>query len=398
MAKIDGVQEVSLELLKPYENNAKIHSETQVKQIADSISEFGFLNPCLIDKDFNIIAGHGRVMAAKKLGMETVPCIFVEGLTEAQRRAYILADNRLTELGEWDFDKVQLELEDLYDMNFNVDLSGFSFNVKNDEWFDNRERNDKSTDGESEEYQEFVEKFEPKKTTDDCYTPDEIYEVVAQWVEEKYGYKRAKFVRPFYPGGDYQKEEYPIGSVVVDNPPFSIMSEILKYYNDNGVKYFLFAPSLVGLSETQVNNSTMIVTSVGITYENGAVVSTSFTTNLEGDIVVKTCKELRERIEQADKVIREKNRVELPKYTYPSNVVHMALLGQWAKLGIEFEVRRKDCVRIGGLDAQKDTDKAIFGGGLLLSEKARIEAEKAKPRIEWELSEREKEIVRSLGD
>ena len=125
MAKIDRVQEVSLELLKPYENNAKIHSETQVKQIADSISEFGFLSPCLIDHDYNIIAGHGRVMAAKKLGMETVPCVFIEGLTEAQRRAYILADNRLTELGDWDFDKVQLELRELADMNFDVELTGF---------------------------------------------------------------------------------------------------------------------------------------------------------------------------------------------------------------------------------------------------------------------------------
>lgn len=125
MAKIDRVQEVSLELLKPYENNAKIHGETQVKQIADSISEFGFLSPCLIDHDYNIIAGHGRVMAAKKLGMETVPCIFIEGLTEAQRRAYILADNRLTELGDWDFDKVQFELRELADMDFNVELTGF---------------------------------------------------------------------------------------------------------------------------------------------------------------------------------------------------------------------------------------------------------------------------------
>lgn len=125
MAKIDGVQEVSLELLKPYENNAKIHSETQVKQIADSISEFGFLNPCLIDKDFNIIAGHGRVMAAKKLGMETVPCIFVEGLTEAQRRAYILADNRLTELGEWDDSLVSAELSKLKEDGFDIQLTGF---------------------------------------------------------------------------------------------------------------------------------------------------------------------------------------------------------------------------------------------------------------------------------
>ena len=125
MAKIDGVQEVSLELLRPYENNAKIHNDTQVKMIADSISEFGFLNPCLIDKDFNLIAGHGRVMAAKLLGMETVPCIFVEGLTEAQRRAYILADNRLTELGEWDFSQVNLELDALADMGFNIELTGF---------------------------------------------------------------------------------------------------------------------------------------------------------------------------------------------------------------------------------------------------------------------------------
>ena len=125
MAKIDRVQEVSLELLRPYENNAKIHSDKQVKQIAESIKEFGFLSPCLIDEDFNIVAGHGRVMAAEMLGLKTVPCVFIEGLTETQRRAYILADNRLTELGEWDFDKVQLELRELADMDFDIELTGF---------------------------------------------------------------------------------------------------------------------------------------------------------------------------------------------------------------------------------------------------------------------------------
>lgn len=127
MAKIGGVQEVRTELLVPYENNAKIHSKSQVNQIAESIKEFGFISPCLIDKDFNIIRGHGRVMARKQLGMETVPCLFVEGLTETQRRAYILADNRLTELGEWDFDKVQVELEELNDLGFDVELTGFDF-------------------------------------------------------------------------------------------------------------------------------------------------------------------------------------------------------------------------------------------------------------------------------
>lgn len=127
MAKIDNIQEVSLDLLRPYPNNAKIHGEEQIKMISDSIKEFGFISPCLIDRDYNIIAGHGRVQAAKNLGMQSVPCVFVEGLTEAQRKAYILADNRLTELGEWDFNKINLELEDLSSMDFDVSLTGFDF-------------------------------------------------------------------------------------------------------------------------------------------------------------------------------------------------------------------------------------------------------------------------------
>lgn len=130
MAKIADMQEVSLTLLKPYERNAKIHGEAQIEKLMDSINEFGFLSPCLIERDtFNIIAGHGRVEAAKRLGMEKVPCVFVEDITEAQRRAYILADNRLTELGEWDMDMVNFELGELDDMGFDVSLTGFQLNV-----------------------------------------------------------------------------------------------------------------------------------------------------------------------------------------------------------------------------------------------------------------------------
>lgn len=125
MAKIDGVQEVRLADLVPYERNAKQHSAEQVQKIADSIKEFGFLSPVLIDRAGNIIAGHGRVMAAKSLGMKTVPAVYVEGLTETQRRAYILADNRLGELGEWDWDIVYGELEALNDMDFDIELTGF---------------------------------------------------------------------------------------------------------------------------------------------------------------------------------------------------------------------------------------------------------------------------------
>lgn len=125
MGKITEVQEVPVSKLIPYVNNAKIHSEEQVTKIASSIREFGFVNPILIDKDFNVIAGHGRLMAAKKLDMENVPCLFIEGLSEAQRKAYILADNRLGELAEWDMNLVESELSALKDMDFDIDLTGF---------------------------------------------------------------------------------------------------------------------------------------------------------------------------------------------------------------------------------------------------------------------------------
>ena len=125
MAKITDIKEIDIDKLAPYERNAKIHSVSQVEQIANSIKEFGFISPCLVDKDFNIIAGHGRVEACKYLGIKSVPCVFIEGLTDEQRRAYILADNRLTELGEWDTDLVFEELTELKDLNFNIDVTGF---------------------------------------------------------------------------------------------------------------------------------------------------------------------------------------------------------------------------------------------------------------------------------
>ena len=125
MAKIDCVQEVAISDLKPYERNAKIHTEEQVEKIAESIQEFGFLSPCLIDKEKNIIAGHGRVQAAARLGLKTVPCVFIDGLTDTQRRAYIIADNKLTELGEWDLELLNEELDALADDDFDIDLTGF---------------------------------------------------------------------------------------------------------------------------------------------------------------------------------------------------------------------------------------------------------------------------------
>lgn len=125
MAKSVKLQEVAIELLKPYERNAKIHPQNQIDKIVDSIREFGFITPCVIDSAYNVIAGHGRIMASEQMGLKTVPCVFIEGLTEEQRRAYILADNRLGELGEWDMDLVFDELGDLADMNFDIEVTGF---------------------------------------------------------------------------------------------------------------------------------------------------------------------------------------------------------------------------------------------------------------------------------
>ena len=125
MAEIKDIQNIGVDRLIPYVNNAKVHTEEQITRIASSIREFGFLSPVLIDKEFNIIAGHGRVMASKKLGLEEIPCVFVEGLTDVQRKAYILADNRLGELADWDMDLVTSELEMLLDNDFDIDLTGF---------------------------------------------------------------------------------------------------------------------------------------------------------------------------------------------------------------------------------------------------------------------------------
>lgn len=121
-----NVAKVKISDLIPYANNARTHSDDQINQIASSIKEFGFTNPVLIDKDNGIIAGHGRVSGALKLGMKSVPTICLDGLTKPQIKAYILADNRLAENAGWDMDLVSIELQELQDLEFDIDLTGFS--------------------------------------------------------------------------------------------------------------------------------------------------------------------------------------------------------------------------------------------------------------------------------
>ena len=125
--------------LIPYVNNARTHSQEQVNKLRGSLREFGFINPVIIDSDFNVIAGHGRLMAAKEEGIEEVPCVLVDYLTEAQKKAYILADNRYAQDAGWDEELLRLEIESLEGMDFDVSLTGF----------DDQEIADLFADGES---------------------------------------------------------------------------------------------------------------------------------------------------------------------------------------------------------------------------------------------------------
>lgn len=130
---------VSTSKLIPYVNNARTHSQEQINKLRGSLREFGFINPVIIDSDFNVIAGHGRLMAAKEEGIEEVPCVLVDYLTEAQKKAYILADNRYAQDAGWDEELLRLEIESLEGMDFDVSLTGF----------DDQEIADLFADGES---------------------------------------------------------------------------------------------------------------------------------------------------------------------------------------------------------------------------------------------------------
>jgi hypothetical protein len=263
-----------------------------------------------------------------------------------------------------------------------------------------------------ETYEEFVEKFKPKKTTDDCYTPAPVYDCVADWVAEKYELDKETFVRPFYPGGDYENYDYPDGGVVVDNPPFSILSKIVQFYAWKEIKYFLFAPALtcggVLRNNRVYDDACAILTASDITYANGAVVQTSFITNLEKEYCMKTEPELTKRLKDVCDALRREQRRELPKYIYPYYVVSTALAQRYAKYGVEYAIRKEDAIFISGLDAQREYKKEIFGHGLLLSERAAAEraaaesaaaeraaAERAAAHV-WELSEREQRLVEML--
>ena len=254
----------------------------------------------------------------------------------------------------------------------------------------------------SDDYEAFVEKFKPKLTTDDCYTPPAVYDVVLDWVRKNSDIEGCNIVRPFYPGGDYQGVDYGPNDVVVDNPPFSIITKIVRWYTERGIRFFLFAPYLTIFQPGRF--CTAIPCEVEVIYENGAKVKTGFVSNMLGDVAVMTAPDLREAIT----AVQKSDTPPLPKYSYPMNVIRQTDIGMLARRGIDLRIPKSEVRYITQLDMQ--TGKMIFGGGYLISDRAaadraaadraadRAAAEKAAEAevIEWKLSERERKIIESL--
>ena len=225
-----------------------------------------------------------------------------------------------------------------------------------------------------------------------------IDEAVLGWLRERVDLSGANIVRPFFPGGDYEAYDYGDNDVVVDNPPFSILSRIVRFYVERGVRFLLFAPQLTLLPRFPVP-VTAIGCSAAVKYANGAKVNTGFLTNLLGDVAAMSAPDLRKAVMEAQE--RASRPKAMPVYRYPDEVLTASMLGYLSAHGVEFSVSRGEvAAHIPSLASQRACGKGIYGGGWLISERAAAEktaAEKTKA-IVWELSPAEREAVRRIGD
>ena len=331
-------------------------------------------------------AGNLRLEGCRKNKRKDAPCVVYWPETDEDRatiRRRAMKDNG--SFGSWDFDALANNWDDLPLTEWGIpawDTSKMELSTKGRE----------GADG----YDAFVDKFneEIPLTTDDCYTPAEVYDCIRDFVSDNITpLAGRKIVRPFFPGGDYEDlTQYPKGCVVLDNPPFSIYSKIVRFYLDHGIDFFLFGPQLSLIVSDA--DCCFCPFNVVITYENGAKVNTGFVTNLRKDARIWIDNVLREKVAAI-----QKSEPTTPVYDYPDEVVSSATLGKIANGG-QLTIAPDECRYIHNLDGMKDIGKGLFGGGFLLSqaaaEKARAAAEKARA-VKIALSEREKSIVAELS-
>ena len=367
--------------LKKLPNNPRTIKKDDMERLKKSIKDnpdYFEARPIILSNrtgELVILAGNQRYEAAKALGMDKVPTVLLEGLTVAREREIIIRDN--VNNGDWDMDALANEWDTQELTDWGLDL----------DWHENQT-----------EYQDFVDKFKPKLTTDDCFTPPEVFEAVEKWVRQHYELYNEENIRPFKPDGDYKAENYQ-GKIVIDNPPFSILSEIIHWYSERSIKFFLFAPYLTTFGTAQDCQTTRILTGGEITYENGAKVLTNFITNMDRpDVLVEVAGSLRLAIEKA----QPNEAAELEKYIRPKNLKVGTDFVYAAKNGIDWKMTDKEVALTKQSDYLKAAKKTLFGGGLFVSDKIaeKAAAEKAaaeKAAIRVELSDREQEIVRRLN-
>ena len=391
--------------------NPREWTDGEIKKLAKSMKgtpELTEARGCIVvpyEGRYVVLGGNLRLAAAKYLKWPDIMCaVLPEGTKVSKLKEIVLKDN--SSFGSWDLSMLRKDWAefDFGDWGINVtwDTAGpvpdasVSETPQEEVERMRQEFEERMARGEiseeDEEYQEFLEKFKLKKTTDDCYTPAPVYDAVARYVEETYGVSRDRFVRPFYPGGDYQSEKYPEGCVVVDNPPFSIMAEILRYYDSKGIKFFLFAPTLTLFSSTSNTTCTALARTLAVIYENGASVNTSFLTNLEPKGVrFRSAPKLHAMVQEGIDEFCKSLRRSLPKYQYPPHILTAPWVGRLSALGIEFSVPVAESEGISGLDSQKAAGKVIYGKGYIVSDRVKAEREKAeREKAEREKAEREK--------
>ena len=399
--------------------NPRSWTDAEIKKLAKSMKatpELAEARGCIVvpyGGRFVVLGGNLRLAAAKFLKWPAIMCaVLQEGTKVAKLKEVVLKDN--SSFGSWDLSMLRKDWSEFDLQGWGIDVTWDTAGPTPDasvsetpqeeiermqKEFEERMARGEISE-EDEEYREFLEKFKLKKTTDDCYTPAPVYDAVARYVEETYGVSRDRFVRPFYPGGDYVSEKYPEGCVVVDNPPFSIMSEILRFYDSRGIKFFLFAPTLTLFSSSSSSTCTALPCGNTVIYENGASVNTSFLTNLEpGGVRLRSAPRLYELVQEGIDEYTKSLRKSLPKYLYPPHIITSTWVGALSRLGIDFVVPVAESECISGLDAQKETGKAIFGKGYIVSDAVVAEREKAeREKAErWELRERELAIVQRLN-
>lgn len=250
------------------------------------------------------------------------------------------------------------------------------------------------------DYESFVAKFtDVAKTTDDCYTPKDVYEAVVEYVGTITDMVGKVILRPFYPGGDYMNAEYPQNGVVIDNPPFSMFTKICRFFTEYDVPFFLFGPGMTIASCCKY--CTAVVINESVTFENGANVRLNFASNLYGNTMITTAPTLGRMIAECPS---QRPKTPLPSYEYPAEVLSVSDMQTIARNGIEFSVSRDECRIIRDLDLHPKRG-GLFGDHLLISTAKAKEKENAKSHkttgekvtIPIPLSERERKIVLKLN-